>query len=128
MKPYEKIARYFLGGWSLFGAVDGWAYLLFDYHLFQWPPYSFYGFLMRTTWFMVLLKVIQTAGALSLLLNYKPALGLALVTPICAVLCVYYLTSFSPFTVAAVCIAVATAVLLRAYARSFTPLLASYPR
>jgi len=129
MKRYETLARYFLGLWMLIGVVDGWAFLLFDYHIFRVPlPSSFYGFLMRTTWFWVFLKVVQTAGTISLLFNYKPALGLALLMPICAILCLYYLIAIPIFIPFAVLMAVSTVVLLRAYAPSFTPLLASYAK
>lgn len=129
MKPkvYEIVARYLLGIIYLFGAVDGFLYLFLGIELTGAPnPASFLGILKQATWFWAFLKSVQLTGALSLLLNYKPALGVALLTPVSSVLCLFYLFGlhwYYAFTV----VAVLNLVLLRAYWPSYRPLFDAYP-
>lgn len=129
MKLYETSARYFLGVWHLICAVDGWAHVFFGIHFFNLPANSFYVLLMNTTWFWVSFKIIQTIGTISLLFNYKAPLGLALLTPVSAVLCIYYLVKMTPtwvFGPIAVLIMISTMVLFRAYKKNYAPLLADH--
>ncbi|RYE52754.1 MAG: hypothetical protein EOP48_15820 [Sphingobacteriales bacterium] len=123
----EGTARYFLVFWFSLCVADGWAFLLFDMHIFgeAGPPDKFLPFLMATTWFWVFLKIIQTIAVLSLLANYKPALGLALLTPISSVLALFYLFDLVEFWPIAPLIFISTAILIRAYWSSYEPLLKS---
>lgn len=127
LKLHETIARYLLGIIYLFGAIDGALAIFFGMHITgKSNPASFHGVLQDTLFFWAFMKFIELVGALSLLLNYKPALGTALLTPISAVLCLFYLFDihwYYAFTV----VAVLNAVLLRAYWSSYRPMLDAYP-
>ena len=128
MRIYEKISRYFLGFWFAICAIDGWGYIFFGLHLTgDHSEFKLLTSLVSTMYFWVFLKLVQTIGAVSLLANYKPALGLALITPISAVLCLFYLFELAIFIPFGVLIIVSTVVLGRAYSSSYTPLLKSYP-
>jgi hypothetical protein len=128
MKFLEKFARYFLAAWFMICAVDGWSYLLFDAHLFgDHKGYLYLSNLVEATYFWAFLKTIQLVGALSLLFNYKPALGLALITPISAVLCLFYIFELQVYIPIAILIIIATLVLGRAYLESFKKLMKDYP-
>lgn len=126
MKLYEKAARYFLGLWFGICAFDGWAFLFFDLHVFGEPQGLFFTSLMATTYFWVFLKILQTVGAFSLLFNYKPALGLVIVTPIATVLALFYFFEILRFVPFGILILVSIAILIRAYSESYMPLLKSY--
>ncbi|MEO7323232.1 MAG: hypothetical protein ABIW82_00220 [Dokdonella sp.] len=127
LKYYETIARYLLGIIYLFGAVDGALTIFYGMHISgKSNPGSFHAVLQDTLYFWVFLKFIELVGALSLLLNYRPALGVALLTPISAVLCLFYVFDlhwYYAFTL----VAVLNAVMLRAYRNSYRPLLDAYP-
>jgi hypothetical protein len=127
LKLYETVARYLLGIIYLFGAVDGVLAIFFGMHITgKSNPASFHGVLQDTLFFWAFMKFIELVGALSLLLNYKPALGTALLTPISAVLCLFYVFDihwYYAFTI----VAVLNAVLLRAYWPSYRPMLDAYP-
>lgn len=130
MKITTIIARSFLGFWYMLGAVDGWIYLLFGIHWLSEPKSQFVAVLVDTTYFWVFMKTIQLVGAVSLLANIRPAFGLALVTPVSAVLCLYYFAEsmfreiiFLPI---GLLIVGSTGVLIKAYSKSFLPLLAKY--
>lgn len=127
LKIYETIARYLLGIIYLFGAVDGFLALCFGIYLTgESTDASFHGVLQHTVYFWSFLKSIEFIGALSLLLNFKPALGTALLTPISSVLCLFYVFDlhwYYAFTL----VAVLNLVLLKAYWPSFRHLLADYP-
>jgi hypothetical protein len=74
------------------------------------------------------LKTIQAVGAFSMLANYKPALGNALLIPVSSVLCLFYffeLPSFIPTF--GLLIIVSTIILTRAYAPSYVRLFDNYP-
>ena len=127
LKIYETIARYLLGIIFLFGAVDGALYLLLDIHITPDPTPSepFLYTMKNTTYFWAFMKFIQFVGAVSLLTNYKPALGAALLAPISACLCLVYffeLQWYYAFTV----VACLTIILLRAYSSSYKHMLAKY--
>ena len=131
MKWLERTARYLLAAWFTIGAVDGWLYLFFDIQIHGDPQGVFLTAIISSTWFYAFMKLIQTVGAISLLTNFKPALGLALLTPVTAVLCLYYfyvsitykVVAFSPIGMILI---ISTAILFHAYSKSFRPLLDDY--
>jgi len=127
MKWIEILARYFLALWFLICVVDGWGVILFDVYLTGEPTTLFLTTLVNTTWFWIFLKIVQTIGTASLLFNYKPALGLALITPISAGMCLFYFFILTDFTIIGVLIIISTIILGRAYAKSYKSLLMSYP-
>lgn len=118
-------ARYILCIIYLFGAYDGAAYLLFDTYLHGEPEGIFLIGLQGTTYFWALLKIIELIGGLSLLFNYKPALGIALLTPITAVLALFYLFT-AEWYIAFCLVTIPNLILLYAYSDSFKPLLDNY--
>ena len=127
IKLYETIARYLLGVIYLFGAVDGALDMFYGIHLSGEPiPGSFLSVLSNTAYFWVFLKFMELIGAISLLANYKPALGTALMTPISVVLCLFYffdLRWYYAFTI----VAILNLVLLKAYWSSYRSMLDAYP-
>jgi hypothetical protein len=129
MKWYETTARYVLGVIYLFGAVDGVLFLFFGIYMHGKPPaqYTFLLALQATTYFWAFMKLIQAVGAVSLLLNYKPALGTALLIPISSVLCLFYFFEFHPFIPAGMVIIASTLILSRAYAKTYVHLFDDYP-
>lgn len=127
LKIHETAARYLLGIIYLFGAVDGILTIFFGMHITgRSNPGSFHAVLQETLYFWSFMKFIELVGALSLLLNYKPALGVALLTPISAVLCLFYVFDLHWYYAFAI-VAVLNAVLLRAYWNSYRPMLDAYP-
>jgi len=133
MKWYDTTARYLLGAVYLFGAVDGALFLFFGIYMHGKPPaqYTFLLALQGATYFWAFLKLIQLAGAVSLLANYKPALGTALLIPVSSVLCLFYLFELPSFLFLppfGAIIIVSTVILCRAYARSYAGLFDDYPR
>jgi putative oxidoreductase len=130
LKWYETTARYILGAIYLFGAIDGALFLLFGMYIHGKPPEHlvFLITLQATTYFWVFLKSIQAIGAVSLLANYKPAFGNAVLLPVSSVLLLFYLfegqrllPTFGLF------IFVSTIVLTRAYFPSYRHLFDNYP-
>lgn len=128
MKLYEKSARYFLGVWFLICAVDGWIFIFSGVHVTGEPQGTFLPALVYTTYFWVFLKIVQSIGAVSLLANYKPVLGLAIITPVSSILCLLYLFEVPIFIPFGVLIVASTAILIRAYSKSYIRLLDDYPR
>lgn len=127
LKLYETIARYLLGIIYLFGAVDGFLSIFFGIYITGNPAEcSFLGILKHTLFFWAFMKSIQLIGAISLLSNYKPALGVALLTPISSVLCLFYFFVLNWYYALTV-VAVLNLVLLRAYWPSYRALFADYP-
>lgn len=127
LKWYETTARYLLGIIYLFGAIDG-ALAIFG-HIYltgESTDGSFHAVLQHTIWFWSFLKFLEGVGAVSLLANFKPALGTALLTPISAVLCLFYAFELQWFYALAL-VASLNAVLLRAYWPSYRHLFAPYP-
>jgi hypothetical protein len=127
-KWYETGARYLLGSIYLCGAIDGALFLLFGIYTHGKPParYAFLLALQRTTYFWAFMKLIQLIGAISLLGNYKPALGVALLIPISSVLCLFYLFELPFFIPFGSIIVVTTIILCRAYSTSYARLLDDY--
>lgn len=123
---YQTIARYLLGLIYLFGAADGVGELFFDFYFTgRSEPDTFHGALQSTTYFWAFLKLCEAVGAVSLLANYKPALGLAIVTPISAVLCLFYAFELHWY-IALTVVGGLTLTLLWAYRNSYAPLLYDY--
>lgn len=130
LKWYETTARYLLGAIYLFGAIDGAMFLLFGIYIHGKPAdrYVFLLTLQATTYFWALLKTIQAIGAFSLLTNYKPALGNALLIPVSSVLCLFYFFELQAvLPTFGLGIIVSTIILTRAYAPSYKRLFDDYP-
>jgi|SRR5262249_16348460 len=129
LKWYETTARYVLAAVYLFGAVDGALFLLWGIYIHGKPPDSarFLVALQSTTFFWAFMKGVQAVGALSLLTNYKPALGVALLTPVSAVLCLFYLFALPSFIPFGSIIVLSSIVLCRAYWQSYVHLFDDYP-
>ena len=86
--------RILLGGIFLIGAVDGFAFILTGSHLIH-PPTSAQGLafeaaLKESRFFWPLMKGVELVGALLLLSNRAPALGLALLAPIMTVIVLFH--------------------------------------
>lgn len=86
--------RILLGGIFLIGAADGFAFILTGSHLIH-PPTSAQGLafeaaLKESGFFWPLMKAIELIGALLLLSNRAPALGLALLAPIMTVIVLFH--------------------------------------
>lgn len=126
MKFLEIGSRYILSIIYLFGAYDGACYLFFDIYLHGEPQGIFLVGLQGTTYFWALLKLVELIGGLSLFFNYKPALGIALLTPITAVLALFYLFD-AQWYIAFCLVVIPNIILLKAYAKSFAPLWDNYP-
>jgi hypothetical protein len=126
LKWYETTARYVLGVIFLFGAVDGALYLLFGIYLHGKPREAFLIALEQAKYFWAFLKSIQLVGAVSLLANYKPALGVALLIPISSVMCLFYLFELPGFIPLGSIIAIAMIILCRAYYKSYAHILDNY--
>ena len=86
--------RILLGAIFLIGAIDGFAFILTGNHLIH-PPTSAEGLafeaaLKETGFFWPLMKSVELIGALLLLTNRAPALGLALLAPIMTVIVLFH--------------------------------------
>jgi hypothetical protein len=125
LKWYENLARYLLGIIYLFGAVDGALELLCGIYITGEPGGVFLTGLYRTTYFWAFMKFIELIGAVSLLANHKPVLGLAMLMPISAVLCLFYVFELKWYIAFSVIVCLTT-ILLRAYHKSYLPLLDKY--
>jgi hypothetical protein len=89
------VPRVLLGLLFLVSAVDGFWWLATGNHLIH-PPTSpkgleFEASLQNSGFFWPLLKTVNLAGALSLLFNIVPALGLALIAPVMTVIVLFHL-------------------------------------
>jgi hypothetical protein len=90
-----SIPRILLGLIFLFGAIDGFSFIFTGSHLIH-PPTSdkglaFEAALKATGFVWPLMKTVEMVGALCLLTNKVPALGLALLSPIIAVIVLFHL-------------------------------------
>lgn len=90
----DTAPRLLLGGIFLLGAVDGFAFMFRGAHLIH-PPTSpaglaFEAALKDAGFLWPLMKTIEFLGALLLLSNRAPALGLALLAPIMAVIVLFH--------------------------------------
>jgi hypothetical protein len=126
LKLYETIARYLLGAIYLFGTVDGALQIFFHVSYTGEPDRcSFTWTLQHTAYFWRFLKLCELIGAFSLLVNYKPALGFAILLPITAIICLVYAFEFHWY-VHLVIISGCSLILSKAYFKSFRPLLDEY--
>ena len=92
----DRVPRLLLGGVFLLGSVDGFAFILTGTHVIH-PPTSpaglaFEAALKDAGFFWPLMKTIELLGALLLLSNRAPALGLALLAPIMTVIVLFHAT------------------------------------
>ncbi len=90
------IPRVLLGLIFLLSAVDGF-YAMATGHRLIHPPVSprgelFEQGLINAGFFWPFLKIVNLLGGLSLLFNIMPALGLALIAPVMAVIVLFHLT------------------------------------
>lgn len=88
------LPRILLGLIFLASAIDGFWWLSTGTRLIN-PPTSeqgtvFQQALMTSGFFWPLMKAVDLVGALSLLLNFAPAFGLALLSPIMAVIVAFH--------------------------------------
>jgi hypothetical protein len=126
LRWYETTARYVLGVIFLFGAVDGALYLLFGIYLHGKPGEPFLIALEQARYFWAFLKTMQLVGAVSLLANYKPALGVAVLIPISSVMLLFYLFDLPGFIPFGCIIAISMIVLCRAYSKSYVHIFDNY--
>ncbi|WP_170332097.1 DoxX family protein [Ruegeria arenilitoris] len=92
----DPAPRLLLGGIFLMGALDGFAFIFTGAHLIH-PPTSSAGLALEAAlkeagFLWPLMKGVELAGALLLLSNRAPALGLALLAPIMAVIVLFHAT------------------------------------
>jgi putative oxidoreductase len=90
------VPRILLGLIFLVGAIDGFSFVLSGSHLIH-PPTSDKGLafeagLNAAGFFWPLMKSIELVGALCLLTNRAPVLGLALLSPIMTVIVFFHFT------------------------------------
>jgi uncharacterized membrane protein YphA (DoxX/SURF4 family) len=90
------VPRILLGLVFLVGAIDGFSFILSGSHLIH-PPTSDKGLafeagLQAAGFFWPLMKSIELVGALCLLTNRAPVLGLALLSPIMTVVVFFHFT------------------------------------
>ncbi len=88
------VPRVLLGVIFLVGAIDGFAFVLTGNHLIH-PPTSARGVafeeaLKASGFFWPLMKIVELVGAVCLLTNRAPALGLALLSPIMTVIVLFH--------------------------------------
>ena len=125
-------ARIVLGLIFLLGAVDGFSYIFTGAHLVH-PPTSeaglaFEGALKASGFIWPLMKIVELVAAIALLSNRAPALGLALLLPLIAVISLFHVVLNPQGIPLAVVVLVCAAVLLKAYADRYASLLAPGPK
>lgn len=124
---FVTIPRVLLGLIFLVSAIDGFYFIATGNRLIH-PPTSVRGeafeqALMNSGFFWPLLKVVNLAGALSLIFNIMPALGLALIAPVMTVIVLFHLTINPPGVPVAMILIVTGALLLYAYRERYAALL-----
>lgn len=124
---FVTIPRLLLGLIFLVSAIDGFYFIATGNRLIH-PPTSARGeefeqALMNAGFFWPLLKTINLLGALSLLFNVMPALGLALIAPVMTVIVLFHLTINPPGLPVAGILIVTGALLLYAYRERYAVLL-----
>lgn len=121
------VSRIVLGLLFLVSAVDGFWRLATGSHLIH-PPVTpkgleFEAALQNSGFFWPFLKLVNLVGAVSLLTNVAPALGLALIAPVMAVIVLFHLT-INPVGIPVALILVVTGgLLLYAYRNRYSALL-----
>ena len=126
-KLLVTLPRVALGLIFLAGAIDGFTFIVTGAHLVN-PDTSPSGLLFQHAleaagFFWPLMKSVELIGALSLLSNRAPALGLALLAPIMAVITLFDVFLNPKGIPLAVVLVVFGCLLLRAYAPRFARLL-----
>lgn len=121
------VPRVLLGLLFLVSAVDGFWWLATGHHLIH-PPTSerglvFEAALQNSGFLWPLLKAVNLAGGLSLLGNIAPALGLALITPVMAVIVLFHLVLNPQGIPVAVILTVLGGLLVWAYRDRYAALL-----
>jgi uncharacterized membrane protein (UPF0136 family) len=121
------IPRILLGLLFLVSAADGFWWMATGNHLIH-PPTSERGVVFETAlqnsgFFWPLLKSVNLVGALSLLTNIAPALGLALIAPVMAVIVLFHLAINPQGLPVAVILVVLGGLLVWAYRNRYAALL-----
>lgn len=121
------VPRVLLGLLFLVSAVDGFWWLATGTHLIH-PPTSTRGVafeeaLQASGFLWPLLKTINLVGALSLLSNVAPALGLALIAPVMTVIVLFHLVINPQGIPVAVILVVLGSLLVVAYRDRYAALL-----
>jgi hypothetical protein len=122
------LPRVVLGLIFLAGAIDGFTFIATGAHLVN-PSTTPRGLqfqlaLEAAGFFWPLMKSVELIGALCLLTNRAPALGLALLAPLMAVITLFHLVLNPQGLPLAAVLVLCGGLLLRAYADRFMPLLA----
>ncbi|POR54271.1 DoxX family protein [Bosea psychrotolerans] len=120
------VPRVLLGLLFLVSAVDGFWWLATGVHLIH-PPTSERGVAFETAlqnagFFWPLLKTVNLAGALSLLLNIVPAFGLALLAPVMTVIVLFHLVINPQGIPVAIILVVLGSLLVWAYRERYAAL------
>jgi ABC-type sugar transport system permease subunit len=121
------VPRVLLGLLFLVSAVDGFWWLATGTHLIH-PPTSTRGVafeeaLQASGFLWPLLKTVNLVGALSLLGNIAPALGLALIAPVMTVIVLFHLVLNPQGLPVAVILVVLGSLLVWAYRDRYAALL-----
>lgn len=124
-----SVPRVVLGIVFLAGAIDGFYFIATGTHLVH-PPTSQRGLhfedaLKSVGFFWPLMKTVELIGASCLLTNRAPAFGLALLSPIMAVVVLFHALLNPQGAPLAALLVVNGALLLRAYAPRFARLFGS---
>jgi putative oxidoreductase len=122
----ETAPRILLGIIFLLGAIDGFWFVFSGAHLIH-PPTSDRGLafeqaLKAVGFFWPFMKLVELTGALCLLTNRAPALGLALLAPIMAVVVLFHAVLNPQGIPMAALLIVCGVLLARAYARRYASL------
>lgn len=122
------LPRVVLGLLFLAGAIDGFTWVFTGAHLVN-PPTTPRGLafqlaLEATGFFWPLMKSIELVGAICLLSNRAPALGLALLAPLMTVITLFHVVLNPQGLPLAAVVVVCGGLLLRAYASRYGALLA----
>jgi len=120
------VPRVLLGLLFLVSAVDGFWWLATGAHLIH-PPTSERGVAFETAlqnagFFWPLLKTVNLAGGLSLLLNIVPAFGLALLAPVMTVIVLFHLVINPQGIPVAIILVVLGSLLVWAYRERYASL------
>lgn len=123
------VPRVLLGVVFLAGAIDGFAFIATGAHLVH-PPTSARGLqfeeaLKSVGFLWPLMKIVELLGAACLLSNRAPAFGLALLSPIMAVVVLFHGFLNPQGAPLAALLVVCGALLLRGYAPRYAPLFQS---
>lgn len=124
---FVTIPRVLLGLIFLVSAIDGFYFFATGNRLIH-PPVSARGeafeqALMNAGFFWPLLKLVNFVGALSLLFNVMPALGLALIAPVMTVIVLFHVTINPPGLPVALILIATGGLLLYAYRDRYAALL-----